>query len=644
MNASTLFYFSVFIDAMKKNWRLVGLVWISIFWNCCLLIGQTDTLVLPEIEVAVATGFSGEQKDLIDSSGIDLQLHQHLGQLLGNQSGVYIKNYGAGSSATTSIRGGSAEHTRVLWNGLPIENPMLGQFDFSLVPNIFVDEVRIHNGSNTAAWGNGAIGGTVALNNQMDWKKSDLDLTYGMTLGAFGLASQGVKTSFGGKKLKFTNRLFYTKSDNDFEFLIREDLPKRKQTNAYFEQYGLLQGAHWRPSLRHHFNVYFWWQDTERQLPPTTTQRRSVAYQLDDTYRLTADWTYFGNQLQIKAQTAWYDEAIHYVDAINNYDDESSFNTLITQIHAKKILGQHHQLTAGIRNNFQTAFADFYDEKATQNRLAFWSRWKTTLSFLNLDLAIRQEWQDEERLPIVPSLGLEIPMTSFIWLHGKISRNYRSPNLNALYYRPSGNSDLLPESGWSQEAGLRFLIKNKKQHSLRFSATAYHRVIDNWIRWIVSSVDFSVSPINIASVRSRGMEYRLDWKRKTKNRDLSIGLGYNFTQSQHQNDIPELLIKKGDQLVYTPKHLVFSTVHFQYKNSFLNYHHRFSGKVNTLNLTTLDDYQIGNLQLGHQFKTTKFINTISLTINNLFDVNYRILERRGMPGRHLEVKLLVKSK
>ena len=161
-----------------KNYFFISLLFLS-GWTLELS-AQEDTLSLPIITVKEKTSFSGEQIDQVDEDLLQLQPATHIGEQLAQSTGVFVKSFGASSSATTSIRGGSAEHTRVLWNGLPLENPMLGQLDFSLLPAIFIDDISVHFGGNAATWGNGAIGGTVQLENRTDWNKKGLIAKYMM--------------------------------------------------------------------------------------------------------------------------------------------------------------------------------------------------------------------------------------------------------------------------------------------------------------------------------------------------------------------------------------------------------------------------------------------------------------------------------
>src|SRR4051812_12993113 len=77
---------------------------------------------------------AGTKVNDIDSLALAQHNSTNLADLLADESPVFIKSYGLGSLATTSFRGGSANHTAILWNGFNINSPMNGQLDLSLVP------------------------------------------------------------------------------------------------------------------------------------------------------------------------------------------------------------------------------------------------------------------------------------------------------------------------------------------------------------------------------------------------------------------------------------------------------------------------------------------------------------------------------
>ena len=626
-------YFFRMHHALNKGWLLVSLLFLM-GW-VTELCAQEDTLALPIITVAEKPIFSGEQIDQTDQDVLRQQPATHVGDLLAQSTGVFVKSFGGASSATTSIRGGSAEHTRVLWNGLPLENPMLGQLDFSLLPAIFIDEVAVHYGGNTAGWGNGAIGGTVQLDNKTDWKKKNLIAQYTGTSGAFGLEQQGLKIGFGNEKFQVINRIFHQKATNDFTYFISDNLPRRQQTNAATNQWGSLQELHYRITPRQTLNAYFWYQTIDRQLPPHAAQTRSEATQSDETKRFAVDWQYVGDSWLLKAQVAWYDEDLHFVNPLSGIDDLSGFNTLLGQLTGIKSIGKNHRLTLGIQETFYQADTDLYENNVTQNRYALWSDWKTDWQKLSLQLTVRQEWQDGNAFPLVPSFGATYRPWQWAVLRGRVSRNYRSPNLNALHFFPTGDPNLLPESGWSRELGLDINFIKSKNWTGRYSITGFQRDIKNWIRWILPEGSFTYAPNNIAAVKSEGLEHRFDLTGVAQNTIIKVSLGYNQLRSIHKKSITRPQIAAGSQLVYTPKQQLFSTLKINYKATIFTFQHRFVGEVISLNNNILPSYHLSDLTIGYQLKTNRWQHQLSLRINNLWDKDYRVLERRGMPGRHL---------
>ncbi|MCL2728152.1 MAG: Plug domain-containing protein, partial [Bacteroidales bacterium] len=75
---------------------------------------------------------------------------QSLSDYLQRNSAVYMKELGQGMGAYISIRGTSASHTSVQWNGLSVEMPTMGQTDFSHLPLFFFDAMELHLGGGSA--------------------------------------------------------------------------------------------------------------------------------------------------------------------------------------------------------------------------------------------------------------------------------------------------------------------------------------------------------------------------------------------------------------------------------------------------------------------------------------------------------------
>ena len=105
-------------------------------------------------------------RTVIDSVRMAESATDSFAELLTKHSSIFVKTYGQGSTATVSFRGTAASHTQVLWNGVNINNPMLGQVDFSLIPVWFVDQTELYHGGSSLQDGSGALGGEVSLSSR----------------------------------------------------------------------------------------------------------------------------------------------------------------------------------------------------------------------------------------------------------------------------------------------------------------------------------------------------------------------------------------------------------------------------------------------------------------------------------------------
>ena len=148
---------------------------------------------------------------------------QNLGELLNTESGTFIKTYGSGSLATSSIRGGSAGHTLVLWNGFSLQSPVLGLLDLSLLPLSSAEEISLQKGGNSALWGSGAIGGVIALNNKSDFNNK-IFTNIKSTFGSFGNFNQEVKFGFGNSRVQSVTKLIHQQGENDFKYFTLSNI------------------------------------------------------------------------------------------------------------------------------------------------------------------------------------------------------------------------------------------------------------------------------------------------------------------------------------------------------------------------------------------------------------------------------------
>ena len=130
-----------------------------------------DTVRLESIQIngKRITKNSIETRSEIDSITLAKSGTVRLSELLSQNTPIFVKEYGRGAMATVSFRGTAPSHTKVSWNGLELNSPMLGMVDFSLIPVYFTDNVKLLHGSSSLSQSAGALGGTILLENKPDW-------------------------------------------------------------------------------------------------------------------------------------------------------------------------------------------------------------------------------------------------------------------------------------------------------------------------------------------------------------------------------------------------------------------------------------------------------------------------------------------
>jgi outer membrane receptor protein involved in Fe transport len=151
------------------------------------------------------------------------------------QSGAFFKQYGISGSATISKRGADATQTQVLWNGLPINHPMLGMTDFNNFSTFGLSELTFIDGGNSSMYGSGSVGGTVLMNHDADFNKGKI-IHAAIALGSFSNHQLAGTIGYSGKKAVIQFSQSAVKHQNTFTYFDRTFEQTRKAGNSEFNQ------------------------------------------------------------------------------------------------------------------------------------------------------------------------------------------------------------------------------------------------------------------------------------------------------------------------------------------------------------------------------------------------------------------------
>lgn len=548
---------------------------------------------------------------------------------------TFIRSYGPGALASASIRGGSAAHTQVLWNGMPLNNPMYGQSDLNLLPMNSANQISLQLGGCAIMGGSGAVNGVIHMNNTPEFNQG-ITAAAAANIGSFNSQYYKAGAGFSNSKISVRFQYWEQSAENNFRF-TNTTLPGRpevRQQNASILNKGVQSGIHYVNPHAGKFQMDVMYLNTNRMIPPLMHQAMTSAKQSDEQIRSVWNWGKKGNLFHYKVRTGISAEALFFQDSLSHIEsnNRSLFQFSEGEIGIK--IKSRHNLSSGIWQSYASASADGYaGVMGIQKRYALTLsyRYSNTDSNLQVSAHIRKEYailqnnSTAQSLPLLPAIGIEKRIWKWLSIKSSTSAVYRLPTLNDLYWSVSGNPDLQAEKGWNADAGLDYKFKWKYVTISPYTGIYYHH-LDNRIQWQPGS--FFWSPININQTRAQGIEAHLKGEIKTSKYTAGIQIRYhkNRTYATTQPD---------KQLFYIPQNTTGGSMYLECNGWRILYSHAWCGFVftSTDNSRWLPAYHTADISLEKNIQIKKQGIRAWAACRNIMNIQYQIMEGRPMPGR-----------
>jgi outer membrane cobalamin receptor len=128
-----------------------------------------------------------------------------------------------------------------------------------------------------------------------------------------------------------------------------------------------------------------------------------------------------------------------------------------------------------------------------------------------------------------PRIGFAYQLQDEINFHASVGRAYRAPTYDDLYWPEDayvgGNPDLIPETAWAYEAGLRFM---NEEGDTQAELNIFRKNVSHLINWATDSEGIW-RPSNIGSARVDGIEVLL---KKEFEEHLLGNLNYTYLNTR----------------------------------------------------------------------------------------------------------------
>ncbi|WP_394907121.1 TonB-dependent receptor plug domain-containing protein [uncultured Mesonia sp.] len=545
-----------------------------------------------------------------------------LTDVLNFETPIFFKENGLGMVSSPSFRGTTAQQTAVLWNGINVNSTFLGQVDFNTLSAHGYSDILVRSGGGSAQLGSGAIGGSILLQNQLDFEKGH-QLSLNSSLGSFATFNQSLDYQWSNQKISAQVGGNYVQSENDYPFFNSN----AKNENAAFDHLNLYLNASVKLNNFHKLTFYSTAFNGERHFPILESTQIRTKYQ-DENYKSQLAWEYVKGKWSAKARGAYLQEKYTYFQNIErpNLKDHGTAKSLVSILQTG--FKPNKNLYTEVRLNLRKDWAEGTAISAASRQISkahlFLKQHLTSNWIYQAQVSLQHT--EDFNMPILYQIGTNLQLNKNHSLKASFSKNYRIPTFNDLFWPGAGNLDLKPETSRQFEASYSF-----KRKRWQFGLTGYNIKISDMIRWLPAEASIW-KPLNTHKVRTRGIEGNAAYKTTFKKFEVQVKSIYAFTEATN--------LETRNTLIYVPKHKLTAKLDLIYKNWNFIAQTIYTGKVytqtNNNEKTALKAYPIAQTSLSYTSSNT-FNWELGARVRNLSNENYFVVNYKPMPGRNFEL-------
>jgi vitamin B12 transporter len=515
-----------------KNVFLIGLL------ACLSTAHSQDSLVQKEMEQVVVTATkyplktsqTGKVITIITRQQLDAAGSKDLGQVLNEQTGLYVNGSlsGPGKDQSIYLRGARIDHTLITIDGIPVYDAsgIGGNFDIRNLSTEQVERIEILKGAQSTLYGSDAIAGVINIITRKAPTKG-LVQEVSSSYGSYGTYKNALNLS--GKKDWFDFQVSYGMlQSKGIDQVIHA--PTDTERDGY-NQKSLQASMGYQVSKNWKIKPYvrMGWLSGD-------LDQGAFTEELDYTYQQKSLQTGFSNLWQLKQGQLNLIYNFNKID--RNYVDDSvkSRNGYADYSRGEYKGGEHMvdfylgafplaknlKLTGGV--DFRQSGSDqsflsvssygpyeetYHKDRLHQQQTGLYAavNWTTQAGF-NLEAGSR--WNHHSAYGSNQVFNIN---PSFLWneqlkIFFNLSSAYRTPSLYQLFSE-FGNARLKPEQALNSEAGVQYQNSHQK---LTFRGTFFHRKTKNLHFFYTDPTTYASTYINQDLQMEKGYEMELSFK------------------------------------------------------------------------------------------------------------------------------------
>jgi len=580
---------------------------------------ELDKIVVTPSRIEESTGDVGRTVDVVTSKDMQASGAQDLAEALTNLTSVEMSNYGGpGTNKNIRMRGSTAAQVLVMVDGRPINNPRDGEVNLSDIPLDNVARVEVVHGPGSSLYGSSAMGGVVNIITKNPPKEGQKFELY---------------SSFGTART-YVERMLYGAKVSKLGFLVSGGY----ESSEGFRENSELSAKDCNVKLGYEFNgensvsLNSGFYTSKTGVPgsityPDTDDKQDVLKRFFD-----FNWSFRPDErtgLSVKTYQNY--DRLEFMENSTTYTKNTQATTVRgVDLQLDKQLLDIYRIVGGfnyVKNMNDSTTSAKHEYNVTsgylENRLDLFN------NKLNVNLNARIDDYSNFETQINPSLDLLYKFNDAVKFHGLVSRSYRVPTFNDLYWPRSeyyykgvlvggeeGNLNLKPEKGVTGEFGFESKISKYLTSGLTYYRSDYKQLI----QWSEDSSGWW-RPNNVSSAVINGLEF----ENKIFISD-SFDLNVNYTYLMAKDK------ETHKYLVYQPKNKIDTALKYHDLNGLIiELKGQFTGVrfTDAANNNKVKSFFVLGLSVSKKFKPGL---TCFAYIDNFLNRKYQVIKGYPMPG------------
>ncbi len=575
-----------------------------------------EKIVVTPSRMEESYGNTSRKVDVISEKDLESVQAGEISQVLTDETSVDMSSYGGrGTARNIRMRGSTAAQVLVMVDGRPINSPRDGEVDLSTIPLDNISRIELLHGPASSLYGSAGMGGAVNIITKNPPKKGQKTEAY----------------SGFGTNHTFIDRLSQGAGLEKFGYLVSGSYESSQgfRPNSEFSSKDLNAKFEYKVNNENNLILNSGFYKNRIGTPGSIDAFDKDDKQVDIKNFLDLGWDFSpDDMLGLKTKIYNNHERLEFIP--NSIDSVYENNTTTKSVQSTDSRGLDIQFNKRLFDKYRflcgfNYVGNFNDSTSSAKNSYVVRAWYMDNQ---LDLTRDLKFSLGARLDDYSNFGSQIsPNASFVYnlqeslkIRGSVSRSFRAPTFNDLYWPndgfSAGNPNLRPEKGITAESG----IENKFNKYLTSGITYYWTHYTELINWTPDANNFW-RPTNIGSATINGIEL-----------ENKINLTHNFNAGLNYTYMIAKDSKTHKFLIYQPLDKVDCSLNYDDLKGFLielkgQYtDRRFNDADNTVSVKRFVVLGVSaSKKIGS--KATYFIS-----MDNLLNRKYQVQLGYPMPG------------